>query len=48
MSFILSFRNTLESSLKIILRTRKISLKKSPIILIMPLLVTIIIIYIIW
>jgi hypothetical protein len=48
MSFILSFRNTLESLPKIMLKTKKISLKKSPIALVMLPLVIITIIYIIW
>jgi hypothetical protein len=47
MSFILSFRNTLKSSFKITLRTKKISLKKLPIALVMPPLIIITIIYII-
>jgi hypothetical protein len=47
MSFILSSRNTLESLPETTLKTRKISLKKSPIVLVMPPLVIIIIIYII-
>jgi hypothetical protein len=48
MSFILSSRNTLEFLLKIMLRTKKISLKKLPIALVILLLITITIIYIIW
>jgi hypothetical protein len=48
MSFILSFKNTLESLPKITLKTKKIFLKKSPIALIISPLVTIIIIYITW
>jgi hypothetical protein len=48
MSFILIFRNTLESSLKTTLKTKKISLKRPPIALVMPPLATITIIYIIW
>jgi hypothetical protein len=47
MSFILSFKNILKSLPETILRTKKISLKKLPITLVIPLLVTIIIIYII-
>jgi hypothetical protein len=48
MSFMLSFRNILKSSPKMMLRTKKISLKRSLITLIMLPLVTIIIIYITW
>jgi hypothetical protein len=48
MSFISNSKNTLESSPETTLRTKKISLKKSPIALVMPPLVTITIIYIIW
>jgi hypothetical protein len=48
MSFILSFRNILESLLKTMLKTKKIFLKRLLVALVMLSLITITIIYIIW